>query len=201
MIQKLSKKISCYIIAEGIKSESDLEVLDYGIRKILNYMIQIVVLTISAAALHLIVNTFAFTIFYATLRTKVGGAHSSSRFGCLGIFTALALAASVLSVSTPDIMIRPISITIAIISVLLVTALAPVTHSNAPKRKQTLQKCKKQGRIIVLAECLIVLLSCLLMPAQVSTYIFSASLGMGTVSLFLVIPAFQIEGRETDEEV
>ena len=191
MTKKAIEKISSAIIHAEICPKSQREILLYGLRKIVNYIQQVLLLAIIALPLGLGLHVLLFTMFYCPLRTKVGGAHSNSHIGCLTVYTVISVLSAVLSCAVPIQPVLPAMV--SVLSAVIVFLRAPVVHPNAPKRETALRKCRRQGRVIVCLECIAICISSILVPETVLPYILCASLGMGTVSIFLLIPIFKRE--------
>lgn len=200
MITGLSDRVSRLIISEGIQPQSEAEKLAYGLRKMINYVIQIIILLLIALPTAKVLDYLAYCVFYCTLRPKVGGAHAITRFGCMGTFSIIATAAVFLGYYLPTAAKPFVSAVLAVFSAIVVFVRAPVTHPNAPKREKTIAKCKLRGRILSLCQCGIILVACLFPQEAVLQYTFCGALGLFTVSIFLLIPIPDGKGGEQSEE-
>lgn len=132
MLKNLSYKLTCYIENNSdIKSNDDLEKINYSIQAILNETFKIIVLTILFSSLGKI-NYFLFSIIILfSIRIFSGGRHADTTLKCLLWSTLFFLITSLAAPMMPRLNIF-IYYTMSLLSIIIVYLSSPYPNSKRP---------------------------------------------------------------------
>jgi accessory gene regulator protein AgrB len=140
--------------------EDDREVLAFVLFQIFALMQQLIIFSAVAIVLDAFIPTFAFILFFASIKRYAGGAHAGKHWVCLTISTGLLIAVCLLS----KVFILPpyVIVSMSLATLTLVLLKAPVIHPNNPKPERRRKKMRKTSIYIAAAQCaLIVTGSCI----------------------------------------
>ncbi|NKF07270.1 accessory gene regulator B family protein [Clostridium gasigenes] len=191
MICILSSKMTLYIKENSnIKTDDDLEKIDYALQAVIGETFKTAVLI----SLFLILGKTNYLLFSMmilfTLRTFVGGYHCNTTLKCLLYSTILFLITSLIGPMLPVFNIM-FYYTIAALSTLIVAIYAPFFNKKRPIKN------KKRRRIIKLISIFVTIfwLSILLLYIDSSTY-----LNCGFLTIILEVSQFLLTRKETNYE-
>jgi accessory gene regulator B len=191
MISIISSKITLYIKENGnIKTDEDLEKIDYALQAVIGETFKIAVLI----SLFLILGEINYLLFSMmilfTLRTFVGGYHCNTTLNCLFYSIILFLITSLIGPILPVLNFM-FYYTISILSTLIVAIYAPFLNKMRPI------KSKKRRWIIKLISIFVTIfwLSILLFYIDSSTY-----LNCGFLTIILVVIQFLLTRKEPNYE-
>ena len=120
-------------------------------------------------------------MFFAILRTYVGGYHAKTHLRCILTFQAIYLGNLwILSVLPTNEYLLAVTINL-LLSITIVFVLGPVEHENKPLTQEEYNDFGKKGYYIVLAQAALLVLGLFLIPTFI-TVTLAASLGMSTAS-------------------
>jgi accessory gene regulator B len=191
MISSLSSKMTLYIKENSnIKTDEDLEKIDYALQAVIGETFKISVFIILFLMLGKINHLLFSMIILFTLRTFVGGYHCSTTLKCLFYSTMFFLITSLIGPMLPMFNIL-FYYTISALSIIIVAIYAPFLNKQRPI------KSKKRRWIIKLISIFVTIfwLSILLFHINSSTY-----LNCGFLTIILVIIQFLLTRKESNYE-
>ena len=155
MLEKLTGMVTKKLATHREYTESELEVIHYGLYGIFANILQFVLLGILAIPLGIVPQLIAYLLFYEALRRYAGGAHAESQGICIAVFTAVSVILSLFAKSVPrDMAILMIGIAPPI-TLIITMWKAPVMHPNNPKSKASLIRFRKLALQMAIVQLLI----------------------------------------------
>lgn len=127
---KLSDICVEFISKNVVKSDEELEEIDYGIQVILINMFKLTILFLSAYFLGILMNTIVAVTSFAIIRIFASGVHASSNLKCT--ITNIILFIGNAYLSTQIILNKYILIIIFILSLILIIIYAPADTEDRP---------------------------------------------------------------------
>jgi len=175
-----------------------LEEQTYYIELLLESMITLSVLLISALFLHLFIETFTFILFFMWFRGNTGGFHTKTTIGCSILSIIVALSASCIAKYwTGNEWILPAA---AFFSYTVIFLFAPVNHPELALSSHEIIQCRKIARRISFISAFILTIMSVFKIGP--TIIRSAVLAILTTALSIVMAKIlrqEVSEYETNE--
>jgi len=156
--KKLSAICVKFISKNLVKSNEELEEIDYGIQVILINIFKLTILFLSAHFLGILSNTIIAVISFTSIRIFASGVHASSNLKCTITNMILFIGNAYLSMQI--ILNKYIIICIFILSLILIIIYAPADTEDRPLISIILRKKLKIYSIIITLLIGIVILNC-----------------------------------------
>lgn len=156
MIDKLSKRITSFLIHEESISEENAEIYQYGVEITISSVLNIVLIVLVSIFTKSILSGIIFLIIFITLRQLSGGYHATTYFRCNTIFLFTYIFVLLMSrYVVISFWANSIFILLGIIVLLL---FAPVPNVHKPLTRDACKKNKRNAIIIYILFSLIELL-------------------------------------------
>jgi accessory gene regulator B len=130
--------------------EKDYDIYCYGFTVLLSVLSSMLLIIIVGLLLDRLTEAIFYYIFFGNIREYSGGYHADTQYKCsicyCGIFVA-----SLLLIDNYYILTR----IVALISMLAIWGLAPVTHPNKPNSASMMKKAKCRTIILTIVFCLL----------------------------------------------
>ena len=190
MITRTANKWADWLVANGAEPESH-EIIVYGIECAFNEVIANLIVFAIAFIIHMPLEMLVWQVFWLILRVNLGGHHAKSHFACIAYSTLLAVVCVLL---VPVIVAVPVLIPIEILfSLFIAFFVAPSIHPNRLVSEERIIKIKKRGRVICVAESVIIIALYFTCPAWVSHV---AALGVFSAAILCLIGKFTNRTKE-----
>ena len=184
MISKAAAKWADWLVTNGAEPESR-EIIIYGIECAFNEIIANLIVFAIAFIIKMPLEMLVWQVFWLALRINLGGQHAKSHFACIVCSTLLAVVCVLL---IPVIVLFPLLILIEILfSISIAFFVAPSIHPNRLISEGRILKVKKRGRVICIAESVIIFVLYFTFPAWVAHV---ATLGMFSAAVLCLIGKF-----------
>lgn len=172
----LAVKLTDYLIENGVEEEAVREKSIYGFEMIFSKVLGYGTLLILGIILHKWIHTILFLLTFGTLRKRTGGFHMRTEIGCYIVSVVQYLIIMLLG-DLSVIRLPMVQIEIVLISVLLITLLAPLNHPNWNLNPIEVKLCKQSARRRMILIALVVIVSvCMEWMPEYIPYI---TMGMG----------------------
>jgi len=158
MFDKCGSRIAGILSENRIIREEDREIIVYGLDALLSTLANLVIIIVIGILLGQFVQTVVFLVSFAALRVFAGGYHARTRIGCTATFIIIYLAGMALQQYTPNMLIKPAAVCLALASLVSVLVLAPIEHPNRPFQDNEYQVFKTASRVVAGLETLLVVL-------------------------------------------
>lgn len=185
MLDKCGAKLAEALCDNHIIKEENKEIIVYGIDALLSTLINVILVLGLGLVLGLFLPTVVFLISFAVLRVFAGGYHAKTRIGCTASFLTMYLTGMALYRYTPEMLVKPAAIILAVVACVSVFILAPAEHPNRPYQGNEYQIFKNISRIIVSLQTLVVIAGTFFMGFMNLAYCIS--LAMLGVTIILVL--------------
>lgn len=198
MIKRFSNLITSMLLKERIIDENDMEIYQFGTRRILKNLLVLLVVCITATVFNVWVETLCLMIGFAPLRKIAGGYHADTLFGCnLVTFSTYILDLLIIRKMINYISIQVFSI-LCFVTIVLIFCFAPVDHKNLKFSYERQAKAKKYGRIIILS--LVLILNIIIYKVgAINILSFSIILGAFTASISIFVGNIKRRREEYEE--
>ena len=198
MVKRISKTVTSAMIERHVIDPAEREIYEYGFQITLSSVISFTSAVVIGFLFSRPLAMLLFLICFASMRMYSGGYHASSYLICflellgLSILVMMTMR-GVERLSTEVIKLG--SIALMIVSTVVIYALAPVDHENAPLSKQELHRCKRiVRRIFIVHLALLVLFVIFPVPICMPWAIVSAAVS----SSIMVIGGYWHRRREVN---
>lgn len=144
----LAVKLTDYLIKNEIKEESQREEYVYGFEMFFQKAMGYGVLLLLGCVLHKFVPTILFLLTFCTLRKWTGGFHMRTEIGCF----IISIVHFLLIMKLGEIYIIRmtfVQLGIILVSILIITLLAPLNHPNWNLNTKEVKQCKLLARMWV----------------------------------------------------
>jgi len=185
MLDKCGVRLADVLCENHIIKEENKEIIVYGIDALLSTLINVVIVIGLGLLLGLFLPTVIFLVSFAVLRVFAGGYHAKTRIGCTAYFLIMYLTGMALYHYTPEMLVKPVAICVAVVACASVFILAPVEHPNRPYQGNEYQVFKNISRIIVSLQTLIVIAGIFFMGFENLAYCISLAMLGVTIILAL----------------
>lgn len=182
-------KLSFFLWSKNPKSCPDIKILQYGIEITLITLLQILSVMILSVLFADIFYAFIYLLFYIPIRIYSGGYHASTHLGCFSITNLLFLNIILITKFIPDSYCKIISIIIILICFPIIFFFTPIINPNNPISPSKKTKYKFISRIYILAESIITILISLIFTIDI--YVLVASLSIANVAFLMVVSIVQ----------
>ena len=193
-------KIAGYLMEGLIKNqlvkETDREIYQYGLEKLVGKIISYTALFLLAVILRMILPSLFFLGFFFALRGRTGGYHASTETGCL--IGTMVIYLAVMELFLPFFMRHGEAVIACVaFSVFSVIAFVPVNHPNLGFDREELAQYKKRSRIVLSGE--IAVIGALTFLGVRHEYVISSILGMSVCAFLICLAkAVKQEVREIE---
>lgn len=185
MYEKLSIRITNFLVHRGFVSENDSEIYIYSFQIILSTLVSSMFIVLWALLFKQAINTILFFVGFFLCRKCSGGYHAKSQIACF-IFTQLIFLSFLTLITFSNFLDNKISIIfIAFLANISIFFFAPVENENKPFDDAEKLKFRKQSRLLILVN-LIFLFFSLYIPILFDKYICYI-LGVLAISLMLIL--------------
>lgn len=157
MFDKCGSRLAGVLSEHRVIREEGKEIIVYGLDALLSTLANLVVIIVLGLLLGQFVQTVVFLVSFASLRVFAGGYHARTRLGCTATFIIIYLAGMALQHYTPDMLVMPAAICLALVSLASVFALAPIEHPNRPFQDNEYRVFKVASRAVAGLETLLVI--------------------------------------------
>lgn len=192
MYQYLSKRITNYVITCNLAEEKYRPLYEYGFEGVISIAFNTLLVLCTGILLNMEIEMLVYMAFYVILRRKAGGAHRNLHWKCITTYLLI----TVISIKIMKLMINSLQgystmaivwLICLIISGMFVFILAPVDSKN--KRLEAIQrkKLKRESRIVIIVEILIILL---FIAFKKSPIIINSAIAGVFVESILLLPIF-----------
>ncbi len=185
-MDRLSRKLTNYILIKGVIEESDFEIYQYGFRRFLELAINIMCSAVIAALLGMGFECILFFSFFIPLRSYSGGFHMKHYISCL-VLSCLSLT-GILCIVKYFSPAPLFSFILYFISLVLIKTIGPVDHPNRSVDEEDNSFFNKHTNIILLMSSVIFIFFVLLNDTR---YLFLEALVFVLVSISLLIGKIQ----------
>ena len=193
MITALCKRISLFLYTNGIISEDEVEICQYGQEITLSTIIGFVIVMAESFAFKLPIYGLVYYVEFVLLRQLTGGYHASTYFRCkiitVAVFLISLIASHILNV------FWWMYIILFTIGNVVIYILAPIENSNKPLNVAEKKKYKLLSHIVFSILSIFGTLISLLSDFNLSILWFS----MLSVIALMIIPKLT-KGEKKDEE-
>lgn len=198
MMKRISKRITNYLIKNGIIPSTERSVYDYCVEMTIVMGISYLVFFILSFLFKEVSTSLVFLISFSIFRKTLGGYHANNYYIC-SIMTLLTYLFFIFTLKCfPSIF--NYSFFIIIISCILIIVLSPKQHKNKPFTSKQLILFKIISKLTAFAVLTFTIITKIYSESIVNTKLFfSMSYGIG-LSVFALIISY-IERRKNDEEI
>jgi len=150
MITKVINKITTMLIENGAINIEDKEVYEYGIKHIVNILINIATTILIGGIFNMVWASLLFMLSYIPLRSNAGGYHTKTPLKCyiFSIILTVFVLISIRYISYNYILL----LVLTIVSGIIIFIFAPVEAENKPLDNVEKRIFKKRTRIILFTE-------------------------------------------------
>lgn len=175
------KSFADWLIKTETLSEEERDNFEYGLQQGLTILVNVFTVVLIGLAFNMLWQSIVFLIAYIPLRSFAGGYHARTQLRCylLSIQLIISVLMVIRFISWTTIMI----LTMLLISVIIVLALAPVEDKNKPLDREEESRFRIKAKMILLFESLIVIISLL---SGYEAFAVSLSISIAAVGLMLV---------------
>ncbi|MGM9972037.1 MAG: accessory gene regulator ArgB-like protein [Anaeroplasmataceae bacterium] len=159
----LARKITLFFINKGEINKEDLDVYEYCFEMLFSTLINFIILIIGALITKRYYETFVFAIAFIVIRRCIGGYHSKTHFGCIGLLVFMYIAMNLILLINYRIL-NILSIAISLLCLILISIFAPVGHPNNPIDVRKKEKMNAIAVLIASLYCLICIFTFLFIP-------------------------------------
>lgn len=141
MITALCKRISLFLYTNGIISEDEVEICQYGQEITLSTIIGFVIVMAESFAFKLPIYGLVYYVEFVLLRQLTGGYHASTYFKCnlgFSIVTLLNLLCIKVIEIQPELYTVSMHLLLSIFSCIVIIIWSPVKNPNKPLSKQNI---------------------------------------------------------------
>lgn len=170
MIEKISKKLTNYIVIKGSIKESEKDIYEYGMTSFLAMGCNTISFLLICYMCDMFFEGIIYGVLFIILRIYAGGAHLSSNIICFFASSSLVIGTLLLVKYTPIDEI--ILITLTMIIAIVIWVLSPVEAKNKPLDKIEYKIYRFRARAILLLE-LLMMTVCVYMRMKTIGYIIS----------------------------
>ncbi|MCH5248345.1 MAG: accessory gene regulator B family protein [Lachnospiraceae bacterium] len=185
-MERLSRKLTDYILAKDVIEESEFEIYQYGFQSFLELAINIICSIIIAVLLGMKLECIAFFLFFIPLRAYSGGFHMEHYISCL-LLSCLSLAGILCIVkyfsATPLF-----SCILYLISLAIIKVIGSVDHPNRYVDEEDNLFFNKRANIILLMSLTIFVVFLL---SNNTRYLLLEALVFTLMSISLIIGKIQ----------
>ncbi|MCL2222977.1 MAG: accessory gene regulator B family protein [Oscillospiraceae bacterium] len=184
MLTLVSKKIASSFVAQGIISNEDSEVYEYGLELLLSTLINLLFIIIASIISGTTVLSALFLVGFIPLRTLAGGYHAKNHMRCFAILAVVYFAFLAILVYLPLVYRLPVIIVGTLISALLVFLLSPSEDKNKPLSDERVIILRRKSRVAVTVYA--VLIGTLTASVYDTRFAFALSFGVIVVGASLL---------------
>ncbi len=182
-MDRLSTKLTNYILLKGVIEENDFEIYQYGFQRFLELFINIMCSIIIAILLNMKLECIVFFLFFIPLRSYSGGFHMEHYLSCL--FLSLTGILCIVKYFSATL---PLSCVLYFISLAVIKIIGSVNHPNRSVDKEDNLFFNKRANIILLASLIIFAIFLL---SNNTRYLFLEALVFTLMSVSLIIGKIQ----------
>lgn len=183
-MDKISDSISNLLWEQGILQDDDVSKCSYGLDIFISSIIEILSILLISAFIRNFVETLLFFTAFIPLRIYAGGYHAETRMRCFFVSLAVYIIFTITMRVMPTKLYLPINISLALLSLIIVLAAAPIIHPNKNVSDIERKYYKKIALRLCIMETAIVLLMVFMIPQ--SKYVTSFTLGQAAVTLSML---------------
>lgn len=181
-MERLSGKLTNYILIKGVIEENDFEIYQYGFQRFLELAINIICSVIIAVLLDMKLECIAFFLFFIPLRSYSGGFHMEHYISCL-LLSCLSLAGILCTVK--HFSAAPLlSCILYLISLAVIKITGAVDHPNRSIDEDDNLFFSKRANIILIISLIIFIFFLL---SGNTRYLFLEALVFSLTSVSLII--------------
>lgn len=185
-MERLSIKLTDYILARGVIEESEFEIYQYGFQRFLELSINIMCSIIIAVLLDMKLECIVFFLFFIPLRSYSGGFHMKRYISCL-LLSCLSLAGILCIVKYFSV--TPLfSCILYVISLAVIKVVGSVDHPNRSVDEEDNLFFNKRANIILFISFIIFIV---LLLSGSSRYLLLEALVFALMSISLIIGKIQ----------
>lgn len=151
MLNKICVTISDRLCKKnGVWDINDHEITAYGLEILISTTLSISVVIVLGIISRRFTEIVWFLISFMTLRGYSGGYHAETHFRCFLILLSCVIVGYVLLQNIPDIISKPLSICMLLVSEIVVYFMAPIVDKNRPMSNREIDKNRNKCKIILL---------------------------------------------------
>lgn len=186
IMERLSIKLTNYILAKGVIEESEYEIYQYGFQRFLELAINIMCSIIIAVFLDMKFECIVFFLFFIPVRSYTGGFHMEHYISCL-LLSCLSL--SVILLIVKYFPAAPLSSCILyFISLAAIETIGSVDHLNRNVNEEDNLFFRKRANTILLISLIIFFV---LLLSNITRYLLLEALVFTLISISLIIGKIQ----------
>lgn len=149
-----ARRITLFFINKGSIDEDDKETYEYCFEMLFSSVFNLLILIAGALITKRYYETLTFAISFVILRSFIGGFHSKTHLGCLGLLVAVYIMVLLFLEYLGNYNYLYISFTVA--SMILIILFAPIGHPNNPLDSNQLIYMKSKAIIVSIVYCLVI---------------------------------------------
>ena len=184
MLVHLARRISSFFISKGTIKEEERQIYDYCFEIMLSTILNFCSVMVIAIITKTVFFTLCFIVGFMIIRATAGGYHAETHMACFMILIVSYAIYLIILQSLSNDIISILTIVICIVSVLLISFLAPVEDHNKPLTKAEIKEFKKKSYLAMLSLVIVSILLILCMGNKKWGFSFAA--GMFIVSMSLI---------------
>lgn len=186
-MSKMGNLVECLtkcLLKNGMIDQSQQEIYEYGLERLINKTVSYIVLFLIAIMLKMVVPSILFLYFFFALRGRTGGYHASTKLRC---FAGTLMIYVICMKGLLPLLEQHIEVAIMcmLLSAIVIFLLAPVNHPNLDFSLEEMNFYKNRVRLVLLGELIIICIFCVI--GARAEYIISAILGMIVCAFLLCI--------------
>lgn len=173
-----------HLLRNEMIEESQREIYQYGLERLVNKTVSYVLLFLLAFGMHMILPSTLFFCFLFMLRGRTGGYHAATELRC---FTGTVVIYVVCMKALLPLLQQQKEVLLVcfVISIVIIFLLAPVNHPNLGFSAEEMQYYKKRARLILGGEVVFIII--FVLAGVQAELIISAILGMVVCAFLLCI--------------
>lgn len=188
-MEYIINKLSLFLWGKNPKLCPDIKILQYGIEITLMTLTQILSVIILSVLFSDIFYAFIYLLFYIPIRIYSGGYHASTHLGCFFITNLLFLNILLIINFIPNQNYKNISIIVILICFPIIFFFTPIINPNNPVNFSKRLKYKFISRIYILVESIIIILMSFI--PTIDIYVLVAALSIANVALLMLVSLIQ----------
>lgn len=199
--RRCSQKATDYFIKNKIISGDKKAVYEYGFEILISTLAYTLLFILISLITNTILESLVFLVGFFVVRTIAGGYHANTYLKChiLSVINHIVFVVSYHCV--PEVWKKYICLVVLLVSSVFIIVFAPVDHPNKPFVKTE----KKRFRILSICYggllILIALISFLLVPKQLLSYLLSYVIGTFSATVSIVVAKINLKkGKKLYEE-
>lgn len=174
-----------YLKEKGLVSEEEAPVVLYGMKSLFMTLVEFISVILLAVWCENPLEGLCFLLGFCPLRLYAGGYHAKTPIRCFFMTLAMYMVFSFLLVIIPVERHQFIELITGIITFFVVERLAPIIHENRIIDSCEIERYRRLSIQICLSDLVLIMISEMVLPANLYTFPFS--LGLSMVGFFMIV--------------